>query len=159
MRFETELTVLNALIALTDDGRPRLLLSSWIASTTPNAIRTAPIESWSIERSSNTTTRKKSQANPLPSIQTATRRSSCTRMSNCGACSAAEVPATHFAWCSSDCTSNAGWIANKLADENWEGAALRFDEQGGAHVFAAEVTYEVGVPNDRIPVYAKCAAH
>ncbi len=35
----------------------------------------------------------------------------------------------------------------------------RIDEQGGAHVFDAEVTYEVGAPNDRIPVYAKCAAH
>lgn len=159
VRFETELTVLNALVDVTADGRPRVLLSSWdriyYAECDENC---ATRESWKVGAILKHDNKKEITGEAFaldPDGNPAFLLHSYVELWGVSA----EAPATHFAWCSSDCTNNANWIANKLADENWEGGALRFDEQGGAHVFAAKVTYEVGVPNDRIPVYSTCASH
>lgn len=159
VRFETEMTVLNALVAVTDDGRPRVLLNSWDRIYYAECDEDCTEQtSWSIGAILKHDNKKEITGEAFaldPDGNPAFILHSYVELFGVGQ----EVPATHFAWCGGDCTNTANWIANKLADENWEGGALRFDDDGGAHLFAAEVTYEVGVPKDRIPVYASCASH
>lgn len=115
VRFETELTVLNALVAVTDDGRPRILLSAWdriyYGECDGNCTDRA---SWNYGAILKHDNKKEvtgeafaldANGNPAFILHSYVEIFGIAQ----------EKPATHLAFCTSDCTSNAGWFANLIA--------------------------------------------
>lgn len=161
VRLETELNVSNALVELTADGHPRVLLNAWdrmyYAQCDADCSDQASWKMGALVKHDNKAEISgeafalDKDGNPHFIFHSYIELFGVAQ----------RPPETHIAACTNggDCTSGDNWTATKLADEIWEGGALRFDEGGGAHLFASQVMFEVGVPSGRLPVYAECAAN
>lgn len=157
VRFETELSVSNALVGITADGKPRVLLSAWdqiyYAQCDEDCTKKTSWDIGSILKHDNVLEitgeafALDSNAKPHFLLHTYVVPFGVSAL----------TPETYVASCTDACTLNANWTAAKVADEIWEGGTLRFGMDDDAHIFAAAVQFDAGVPKARVPVYAECS--
>lgn len=160
VHFQTEGTVANAMIALTADGRPRILLSSfanlyWGSCEQNCGVR----ESWTFAMILKHDGKQQVTGEALaldpqgrPRFLMHTYRA----LFGIGQ----DKPEETYAQCDSACENPANWRYTVVSDgEIWDHANLRFDAQGHAHVSAAVVQFEGNAPKgDPINAYLLCDA-
>lgn len=157
VRLETEGTVANAMIALDDQGRPHVLLSSfanvYYAScdgdcTDPAAWTVGDILKHDNQRE---VTGEAFALDP----QGRPRFMMHTYVAYLGIGQGA--PETHYVTCDADCHDPAQWTAHLVAEQIWQSTHLRFDAQGRAHVATvATVVGTDGAANEDVGAYVLC---
>lgn len=156
VRFETELNVSNAMVALTPEGHPRVLLNSWdriyYAQCDEDCTEQSSWDIGAILKHDNQVEVSGEAFALDPDGNPYFVLHAYIELFGVGQ----SPPRTIVASCFDACTTADGWLAVEIADETWEGGALRFDQSGRAHLLASAVKYELGVPSDRVPVYAEC---
>jgi hypothetical protein len=132
--FSTEGTVANAMLALTKDGKPRILLSAYRKVYYGECDSNCGKESsWSVSEildhgSDNEISGEAfaldSHGNPrfLMHVYRA--------LWGIGQ----DDPFTWYATCDGDCTDGGNWTYSEIATEIWEGTTLRFDADDRAHI-------------------------
>jgi hypothetical protein len=65
-------------------------------------------------------------------------------------------PQTLYAQCDGACADPSSWRVAAIADEIWQYPQLRFDAEGRAHLAGVAVTLESGGPTARTAAYALC---
>ncbi len=155
--FDTEGTVANSMLALTADGRPRVLLSAfqkvYFASCDKNCTSKA---SWTIgeifdhdgdREVSGEALALDPQGNPRFLMHTY------RALLGIGQ----KPPKTWYATCDAACDQSASWTYSEIAQEIWEGSALRYDAAGVAHL-ATVVNFNEGErAGQKLSAYLECA--
>jgi hypothetical protein len=158
VHFQTDGTVANAMIALTADGRPRILLSSyqqvyWGACEANCGVRA----SWTFASILNHGAKKQITGEALaldpqgrPRFLMHTYRA----LFGIGQ----EAPEETYAQCDQACETAANWHYTVIEHEIWDGSNLRFDAQGHAHVATTVVPFEGTSPLAPVSAYLACEA-
>lgn len=68
-----------------------------------------------------------------------------------------KAPETHYVACEGDCHDPAAWTQHKIADQIWEGSALRFDADGRAHLATVAHVVNADQSTTRTAAYVACA--
>jgi hypothetical protein len=136
VRFETEGTVANAMLALDANGKPQVLLSAfakvYYAScsgdcTTESAWTTTPIiEHGSDKEVSGEAFALDPKGRPRFLMH--------TYIAYLGI--GQKEPKTEWVTCDSDCNSSSSWTTSVIATDIFHNSTLRFDAEGKAHVAA-----------------------
>ena len=157
VRFETpDGTTTNALLALTTDGHPRVLLSAfeqvYYASCDAHCGERA---SWTIAAIlDKTSDRDVTGAAFALDAQDRPRFLLHTHVAYLGI--GQKDPATYWLACDDDCTSAAHWKMSQISSHIWQGSTLRFDAAGNARVATSTEATLDGNESDQI-VYFECA--
>jgi hypothetical protein len=158
VHFRTDGTVANAMIALTADGRPRILLSSfqqvyWGSCESNCGLRA----NWTFASILNHGGKRQVTGEALaldpqgrPRFLMHTYRA----LFGIGQ----EAPEEIYAQCDQSCENPASWRYATVENEIWDGSNLRFDAQGRAHVATSVVPFEGSSPRDPINAYLSCMA-
>lgn len=154
--FETEGTVANAMLSLTAAGKPRVLLSAYrkvyFASCDANCGVKA---SWTIGEILDHESDREISGEALaldPSGHPRFLMHTYRAYLGIGQ----KPPKTWYASCESACTEAASWTFAEIAQEIWEGTALRFDANGGAHI-ATVVNFNEGErAGQKLSAYLEC---
>ncbi|HEX6240043.1 MAG TPA: hypothetical protein VFZ61_04090, partial [Polyangiales bacterium] len=156
VHFQTEGTVANVMIALTSDGKPRILLSAYSqvywGACDQNCGERA---SWIFAPILNHGGKRQITGEALaldgqgrPRFLMHTYRA----LWGIGQ----EKPEEIWAQCDAACEQPESWHYSVLAPEIWDGSHLRFDAQGHAHVATTVVPFEGNVPKDPLTAYLLC---
>jgi hypothetical protein len=154
--FETQGTVANAMLALTADGRPRVLLSTfqkvYFASCDSNCSAQA---SWTLNEILDHGSDREISGEALAlDPEGHPRFLMHTYRAYLGI--GQKPPKTFYATCESDCGEAASWTYSEIAEEIWEGTSLRFDATGRAHV-ATVVNFNEGErAGTKLSAYLEC---
>jgi hypothetical protein len=141
--FETDGTVGNAMLALTSDGKPRVLLASYAklywAECDSNCGQRA---SWQVAEILNHGSDKAVTGEALaldPSGRPRFLIHTYRALFGIGQ----KPPETQLAQCDANCGSAASWSYGQIAkDEIWEGSTLRYDASGRGHVATTIFSFE-----------------
>jgi hypothetical protein len=154
----TDGTVANAMLALTKDGHPRVLLSAYLDATYATCDEDcSDPENWNADvilthGSDQEITGEALALDPEghPHFTVHTYRA----LFGIGQL----PPKTEYASCyADDCTVASAWEYAPLSDQIWEDAQLEFDAEGMAHLaFVADVMVGT-IVTARIAAYAQCA--
>jgi hypothetical protein len=158
--FQTDGTVANAMLVLTADGKPRILLSSysqvyWGACEQNCGVR----ENWTFASILNHNGKKQITGEALaldpqgrPRFLMHTYRA----LFGIGQ----ETPEETYAQCDAACENPASWRYTVVeTGEIWDHSNLRFDAQGHAHVATTVVPFQGNAPDgDPINAYLQCDA-
>lgn len=134
VRFDTDGTVGNAMLALDANGKPHVLLSAYMKvyygactgdCTTPDGWKVAPIlDHGSDKEVTGEAFALDPQGRPRFLMHT-----------YAAFLGVGQKPfQTELVSCDADCTSPASWRASTIATDNYERSQLRYDAQGRAHV-------------------------
>lgn len=156
VRFETEGTASNVMLALDAQGRPRVLVSAYakayFASCDANCGEQA---SWSVGQILEHGGDREITGEALAlDPQGRPRFLMHTYVALFGI--GQKAPETFYVTCDADCTSAASWVQNKMQAEIWRGSHLRFDANGTAKV-ATVATITQGDTKTEMAAYAECA--
>lgn len=154
--LETQGTVANSMLALTADGHPRVLLSSfskvYYASCDANCTSRA---GWKLnEILDHGSDREVSgealalDANGNPRFVMHTYRA----YLGIGQ----KPPKTWYAVCDAACDQAASWTYSEIAQEIWEGSTLRFDATGRAHLTTVVNFNEGERAGQKLSAYLEC---
>lgn len=154
--FETEGTVANAMLALTADGHPRVLLSSfqkvYWASCDANCTTEA---GWTVSEILDHGSDREISGEALaldpdghPRFLMHTYRA----YLGIGQ----KPPKTWYVTCDDDCDDPASWTYSEIAQEIWEGTALRFDANGVAHIATVINFNEGDNAGEKLSAYLEC---
>lgn len=156
--FPTDGTVANAMLALSQDNQPRILLSAYMDATyaTCDADCTNE-ENWEtgivLEHDSKQEITGEALAldkDGHPHFLAHTYRA----YLGIGQ----EDPFTYHAACySGSCTNASDWTISQIADQIWEESRLQYDASGTAHLAFVAVVMEEKSVKDRITAYATCS--
>jgi hypothetical protein len=158
VHFETDGTVANIMLALTSDGRPRVLLSSyqkvyWAACEANCGARS----SWTFAEILDHAGKKQVTGEALAlDAQGRPRFLMHTYRALFGI--GQEAPEQVYAQCDANCELSASWRYAVVEREIWEGSQLRFDAQGHAHVATTVIPFEGNSPQSPIMAYLSCDA-
>jgi hypothetical protein len=158
VHFQTDSTVANAMIALTKEGKPRILLSSfnqvyWGACDQNCGERA----SWTFASILNHQSKKQVSGEALAlDAQGRPRFLMHTYRALWGI--GQEAPEEIWAQCDAACESPDSWHYSVIAAEIWDGSELRFDAAGRAHVATTVVPFEGNVPKSPLTGYLVCDA-
>ncbi|NUO54770.1 MAG: hypothetical protein HOV80_38505 [Polyangiaceae bacterium] len=148
VRFDTDSTVANAMLALDADGRPRALLSTfnkvYYASCDADCGEQA---SWTMTELFDHRSDREVSGEALaldPNGNPAFLMHTYVAYLGIGQ----KTPETYYVKCEGDCHDPAAWSQTKIADQIWETSTLRFDDAGRAHV--ATVAHVVNEQNSTI---------
>lgn len=156
--FQTDGTVANAMIVLTADGKPRILLSSysqvyWGSCEANCGVRA----SWTFASILNHAGKKQITGEALaldpqgrPRFLMHTYRA----LFGIGQ----EAPEESYAQCDQACENPANWRYTVIEKEIWDGSNLRIDAQGHAHVATTVVPFEGNSPQTPVSAYLLCDA-
>lgn len=158
VHFQTDGTVANAMLVLTRDGRPRILLSSyqqlyWGACESNCGVRA----SWTFASILNHGSKKQVTGEALaldPQDRPRFLMHTYRALFGIGQ----EAPEETYAQCDAACETPASWRYTVVEKEIWEGSQLRFDAQGHAHVATTVVPFQGNVPQSPITAYLACDA-
>lgn len=160
VKFETEGTVANAMLALTSDGKPRVLLSAYAkvywASCDQNCTEQS---SWKLSVIHDHAGKKQVTGEALaldpqgrPRFLMHTYRA----LFGIGQ----DEPEEHLVSCdASDCSTPSAWRHELIEREIWQNANLRYDAQGRFHASAAVVTFEGRSPKTPVLAYISCTGN
>lgn len=156
--FPTEGTVANAMLALTKDGKPRVLLSAYMEASFAQCDDdcTDP-DNWSMgviyEHGSDQEVTGEALAldgDGNPHFLAHTYRA----YLGIGQ----EAPFTYHVSClSGDCTQEENWVTAEISDQIWEESRLFFDADGTAHLGFVALVMDGNVIDERITAYATCS--
>jgi hypothetical protein len=157
VRFATDGTVANAMLALDAEGRPQVLLSSYATvdyatcdgdCTDPAAWTTTQLIKHDGERE---VTGEAFALDPAGRPRFLMH----TYVAFLGIGQAA--PETHYVACDDDCNDPASWTQHLVAEQIWQSSHLRFDANGTAHVATvATVQGQDGAASQDIAAYVAC---
>ncbi|MET0285555.1 MAG: hypothetical protein ABW352_13830 [Polyangiales bacterium] len=159
VEFDTEGTVYDAMLALTADGKPRILLSSfaylYYGECDSNCgVRT----SWQYQQILKHDNEKEVTGEAFTLDQNGKPRfliHTYRALVGIG-----QKPAkTELASCDAGCTSPEAWSYSTIAEpEIWYGSTLRYDATGRIHVATNLYDYKTENPSPDIGAYLSCAA-
>ena len=154
--LETDGTVLHASLAVTSDGRPRILMSTaldlYYAECDGDCTDVASWDNAAIlfhdgDRSiSDGALALDADDNPRFVMNTY------IALLGIGQ----EAPQTFYAQCESGCTDGNQWAISVIQDQIWEASQLTFDSEGRAHLATVAVTLGGGGPTGRQAAYLAC---
>ncbi len=132
--FPTEGTVANAMLALTKDGKPRVLLSTfarvYFASCDANCSEEG---SWQLGEIMNHGSDREITGEALAlDPQGRPRFVMHTYKAYLGV--GQKAPATWYMTCDANCTEQGSWKESQIAKQMYRGSALRIDDKGVAHL-------------------------
>ena len=142
VRFDTDSTVANAMLALDAQGRPRVLLSTF------DKVYFATCEadcgdgaSWAMtelldHRGDREVSGEAFALDPDGHPQ--------------------KAPETYYVTCDGDCHDPVSWTQHKVADQIWQSSSLRFDAQGGAHLATVAHVVLTDGSTQRFGAYVAC---
>jgi len=156
VRFDTEGTVANAMVALTKDGKPRVLLASFAKVYYARCDADCGKEaSWSVAMIHDHANTKELtgrafalDANGHPRFLIHTYRA----LFGIGQ----RTPQTELFACDAACDSPASWSATKVSDSIWYGSVLRYGAEGAVHVATTECAREGTSPKGQLLGYLTC---
>lgn len=158
VHFQTDGTVANAMLALTKDGKPRILLSSfskiyWGACDQNCTER----QNWTFASILDHQGKRQVTGEALaldgegrPRFLMHTYRA----LWGIGQ----QAPEEIFARCDAGCETPESWNYSVIEQEIWEGSHLRFDAQGRPHVATTVIPFEGTSPKDPMTAYLHCDA-
>ena len=159
VRFDTEGTVGNAMLALDADGKPQVLFSTYqrvyYGSCTGDC---TTAEGWTVKPILEHNAEKEVTGEAFAlDPQGRPRFLMHTYVALLGI---GQKPyQTELVSCDADCTEPSSWNANVIGTvENFESAQLRFDAEGGAHVAAAVRVKDDTGEEKLVGAYQYCAA-
>lgn len=158
VEFETQGTVLNAMLALDEKARPRVLLSTaqkvYYASCDSNCGTAANWETSEIldhmgdREVSGEAFALDPEGNPRFLMHTY------RALFGIGQ----KPRATFYVSCDSDCHSPASWSSAQISNQTWEGTNFEYDAQGRAHIATIANLEEDGVVTSKNGAYLYCDA-
>jgi hypothetical protein len=154
--LQTEGTVLNAMLALTRAGEPRVLLATgssvvW-AECSANCTDTANWHSSVILEHGGD---REVSGNALAlDAQDRPRFVMHTYLALLGV--GQKPPQTFYVQCDSGCTQAGNWQVDTIQEQIWQNSELRFDAANRAHLATIAVAFEAGVPSSRMAAYLVC---
>ncbi len=161
--FETDETVANAMVALTSDGKPRVLLSMYnkaaYATCDDNCTE---LDNWTIGEILNYNgegaIKKEISGEALaldpqgnPHFISHTYRA----LLGIGQ---QEQLTHHHACVDGDCTVAENWTAVEIATQTWEESQLEFDANGTPHLAFVAIVENENEPTTRIAAYGTCTS-
>jgi hypothetical protein len=156
--FPTDGTVANAMLTLTRDNQPRILLSAYMEATYATCDEDCTNEdNWEAGVVLQHDSKQEITGEALaldndgnPHFLAHTYRA----YLGIGQ----EDPFTYHAACySGSCTSASDWTISEIADQIWEESRLQYDSDGAAHLGFVAVVMEEKSVKDRITAYATCS--
>jgi hypothetical protein len=156
VRLPAEGTVLNAMLAVTRSGAPRVLLSTALelvwAECDGDCTDAANWQSAVILNHGGdrevTGNALALDANDHPRFMMHTY----VALLGIGQ----KPPQTFYAQCDGGCADAGSWQIDAMQDQIWQNSALRFDAQNRAHLATVAVTIGSGGPTARQAAYAEC---
>ncbi len=158
VRFDTDGTVGDAMLALDTDGRPHVLLA------TASDVYYATCEGDCTESSAWTTSKILSHegAREVTGEAFALDRDGHPRflmhtyVAYLGV--GQKTPETYWVACDDGCDDAASWSQSKIADQIWQSTELEFDADGTAHIATvAQVVGEYGESTQDYGAYLRCS--
>lgn len=156
VRFETDSTVANTMLALDGGGRPRVLLSSfnkvYYASCDADCGDLAAWRQTELfdHNSGREVTGEAFALDPagVPHFMIH------TYVAYLGI--GQKTPETHYVSCVGDCHDPAAWTQQKVADQIWESSALRFDAQGRPRLATVAHVVQPDASTVRTAAFVQC---
>jgi hypothetical protein len=156
VRFETDGTVANAMLALTSDGHPRVLLSSfqkvYYASCDANC--TSPSGWQQTEIMDHQGDREVSGEALALDSQDRPRFLMHTYRAYLGI--GQKDPKTWYLRCDGSCDDPDSWKSSEIATEIWEGSHLRFDANDRAHLATVVRVNDGDRAGQKLSAYFEC---
>lgn len=159
VRFDTEGTVANAMIALDATGRPQVLLSAFAS------VYYAACQGNCTEPGGWTTSRildhggDRDVTGRAFAVDAAGRPRFLMHTTVAYLGVGQKAPATHWVACDGDCLSPASWSSTVVADQIWRSSTLKLDGTGRAHVGTVALVLPdgQGASTEQIGAYLTCA--
>jgi hypothetical protein len=156
VRFDTATFVVNAMLALTSTGKPRVLLSTvdqiYFATCDADCGDTA---SWTTTMILDHDGNREVTGEALAlDPQDRPRFVLHTYRAELGI--GQKPPETLLASCDADCDTAEAWMFDVIQDRIWEASTLRYDATGRAHLATVATTFENGVPTQKLAAYLTC---
>lgn len=158
VKFATEGTVANAMIALTADGKPRVLLSAFqrVYYATCEADCTNA-SSWKqvilIEHQSDREVTGEALA-----LNSAGQPRFLMHTYRAYLGIGQKAPETYLVQCDSNCDIAANWTSSLIANEIWEGSHLRFDQNDVAHLATTIRIADGERAGEKLSAYMECVS-
>lgn len=154
--FETDGTVANSMLALTREGKPRVLLSAYqkvyYASCDTDCTNRA---SWTLSMILDHQSDREISGEALALDSTGRPRFLMhTYRAYLGI--GQKPPKTWYATCDANCDSPASWSYSEIAQEIWEGTALRFDPNDRPRIATVVNFNEDGQVGKKLSAYLEC---
>ena len=156
VRFDTDSTVANAMLALDGDGRPRVLLSTfnkvYFASCDDGCSDPA---AWSqTELLDHRGDREVTGEAFALDVDGNPRFMMHTYVAYLGI--GQKAPETYYVACDGACDDAASWSEHKVADQIWQSSTLRFDATGRAHLATIAHVVESDASTSLTGAYVAC---
>lgn len=157
VQFPTDETVANAVLALSSDGKPRILLSLFTKTLYATCDDDCTDEAnWSQGEVLDHEGDKEISGEALALDPDGNPHFiSHTYRAYLGIGQKEELT-HHHACYENDCTKAGNWTVGEIADQTWEESQLEFDADGNAHLAFVAIVEEENEPTTRIAAYATC---
>ncbi len=156
--FDTDGTTANAMLALDGEGRPHVLLSTFqsVYYAEPSGDPKDP-GSWSVARIVEHGGEREVTGEALALDRDGHPRFMMhTYVAYLGIGQGA--PETYFVGCDADCFDPGSWTSSKVADQIWEGSALRIDAAGTAHLATVAHVVNEDQSTTKMGAYLACTS-
>lgn len=156
VRFDTDGTTGNAMLALDGAGHPRVLLSAYdtIYYGTCES-RCGERASWTLSAIAHHDSEREVTGEAFTlDAQGHPRFLMHTRVAYLGI--GQKEPETRLVSCDVDCANESSWTSSRIAQEIWQGSQLRYDTSGTLHVATVVAPKEGGLDADTA-AYLTCA--
>ncbi len=156
VRFDTDSTVANAMLALDGGGRPRVLLSTfnkvYFASCDEGCSDPAGWSQTELfdHRGDREVTGEALALDPNGNPRFMMH----TYVAYLGI--GQKAPETYYVACDGGCSDPASWSQHKVADQIWQSSALRFDAAGRAHLATIAHVVDANASTSLTGAYVAC---
>ena len=156
VKLVTDGTVANAMLALGPDGKPHVLLSTYLRVYYARCTGDCTTEGgWSVsavnEHDSNLEVTGEALA-VSPSGKPAYVAHTYRAYLGIGQ----KTPATWYVACEGDCSQPSGWTTTRIATQTWHESTLRFDRDGHPRLATVAIIEHPDKPSEEAAAYAEC---
>jgi hypothetical protein len=159
VHFQVDGSVSSTMLALTKDGKPRVLFATYMQVYWGECdSHCGERSSWKFASILNHQSKRQVTGEALAlDAQGRPRFLMHTYRALFGI--GQQAPEQIYAQCDASCDSAESWRYDVVAtQEIWDGSQLRFDAQGRAHVATTVVPFEGNAPKDPVTAYLRCDA-
>jgi hypothetical protein len=158
VHFQVDGSVSNTMLALTKEGKPRVLFATYMQVYWGECdSNCGERSSWKFASILNHQSKRQVTGEALAlDAQGRPRFLMHTYRALFGI--GQQAPEEIYAQCDASCASADSWRYDVVATEIWDGSQLRFDAQGRAHVATTVVPFEGNAPKDPVTAYLRCDA-
>lgn len=158
VHFQVDASVSNTMLALTKDGKPRVLFATYQQVYWGECdANCGERSSWTFASILNHGSKRQVTGEALAlDAQGRPRFLMHTYRALFGI--GQQAPEEIYAQCDASCDKPESWRYDVVAPEIWDGSHLRFDAQGRAHVATTVVPFEGNAPKDPVTAYLRCDA-